>query len=384
MVVSAVTSSPTRSPPSPESRDRDAGAGYVVFVEIVRFVFTVLGALVGYQSTVYLQHGDRLSFLPHGSDPLAYCLLALLGGLIGFVIGGFVGRLCVRLVDRMERFLARRSAAEVAVGTVGLVVGLAIAALCSLAVVRLPGGPYLLVPLFVVLGYAFAYLAARKDAELLRLIGLDPARAAGEPVAPPPRHLVDTSAIIDGRIIGIIESGFLPGELVVPGFVLAELQRLADSADPEKRARGRRGLDLVRKLMAVRDVQAPDDDYPDLPDVDAKLVRMGQQLDADVLTTDFNLAKVAEIKGVRVLNVNGLAHAVKTAVLPGEAVEVKVLREGREAGQGVGYMDDGTMVVVEDGRTLVGSVVSVEVTSVLQNPAGKMIFARPARAPARA
>ena len=349
-----------------------------MFVEIVRFIFTVLGALVGYQTTAYLQHGDRLAFLPHGSDPLAYCLLALLGGLMGFVVGGFVGRLCVRLVGRAERFLARRSAAEVAVGTVGLVVGLAIAALSSLAVVRLPGGPYLLVPLFVVLGYAFAYLAARKDAELLRLIGLDPTRGAAEQVLPPPRHLVDTSAIIDGRIVGIVESGFLPGELIVPGFVLAELQRLADSADPEKRARGRRGLDLVRKLMAVGDVEVSDDDYPDLADVDTKLVRMGQQLDADVLTTDFNLAKVAEIKGVRVLNVNGLAHVVKTAVLPGEAVEVKVLREGREPGQGVGYLDDGTMVVVEDARTLVGSMVSVEVTSVLQNPAGKMIFARPA------
>jgi uncharacterized protein YacL len=347
-----------------------------LFAEIVRFVFTVLGALAGYQTTAYLQRGDRLAFLPHGSDAVAYCLLALLGGLIGFVLGGLIGRFLVRLVARMERFLAKRSAAEVMVGTVGLVVGLAIAALSSLAVIHLPGGAYLLLPLFVVFGYAFASLAASKDVELLTLIGLDPTGVVAAAVEPP-HHVVDTSAIIDGRLIGIVESGFVPGELIVPGFVLGELQRLADSADPEKRIRGRRGLDLVRKLMAVSDdVEVVDDDYADLRDVDDKLVRLGHDRGADIVTTDFNLAKVAEIKGVRVLNINGLANAVKTAVLPGEEIDVKVLREGREPGQGVGYLDDGTMIVVEDGRTMVGSVVSAQVTSVLQSPAGKMIFAK--------
>lgn len=342
----------------------------------MRFVFTVLGALAGYQTTAYLQRGDRLAFLPHGSDAVAYCLLALLGGLIGFVLGGLIGRFLVRLVARMERFLAKRSAAEVMVGTVGLVVGLAIAALSSLAVIHLPGGAYLLLPLFVVFGYAFASLAASKDVELLTLIGLDPTGVVAAAVEPP-HHVVDTSAIIDGRLIGIVESGFVPGELIVPGFVLGELQRLADSADPEKRIRGRRGLDLVRKLMAVSDdVEVVDDDYADLRDVDDKLVRLGHDRGADIVTTDFNLAKVAEIKGVRVLNINGLANAVKTAVLPGEEIDVKVLREGREPGQGVGYLDDGTMIVVEDGRTMVGSVVSAQVTSVLQSPAGKMIFAK--------
>ncbi len=351
-----------------------------MFVEIVRFVFTVLGALAGYQTTAYLQRDDRLAFLPHGSDFVAYCLLALLGGLVGFVLGGVIGRFFARLVERMERFLAKRTAAEVVVGTVGLVTGLAIAALSSLAVVRLPHGEYLLLPLFVILGYAFAYLGARKSVELLRLVGLDTARGDG-PAGERPRHIVDTSVIIDGRIVGIVESGFLGGDLVVPSFVLAELQRVADSADPEKRGRGRRGLDMVRKLMAVSDdVEVADDDYDDLHDVDSKLVRLGQDRGADILTTDFNLGKVAEIKGVRVLNINVLAGAVKTAVLPGEEIEVKVLREGREQGQGVGYLDDGTMIVVEDGRSMVGGVVKAQVTSVLQNPAGKMIFAKVVRA----
>ncbi len=351
-----------------------------MFVEFVRFVFTVLGALAGYQTTAYLQRDDRLAFLPHGSSFVAYGLLALLGGLVGFVIGGLIGRLFVRLVERMERFLSKRTAAEVVVGTVGLVIGLGIAALSSLAVIRLPGGAYLLVPLFVILGYAFAYLAARKDIELLRLVGLDPARRA-EPATERPRHVVDTSAIIDGRVIGIVESGFLGGDLIVPSFVLAELQRVADSADPEKRGRGRRGLDLVRRLMAVSDgVEIADDDYDDLHDVDSKLVRLGQERGADILTTDFNLAKVAEIKGVRVLNINELAVTVRTAVMPGEEIAVKVLREGREPGQGIGYLDDGTMIVVEDGRSMVGSIITVQVASVLQNPAGKMIFAKVVRA----
>jgi uncharacterized protein YacL len=350
-----------------------------VFVETVRFVFTVLGALAGYQLAAYLQRGGHVSFLQHGYVAVAYGLLALLGGLIGFVLGGVVGRLFVRLVDRMEGFLSKRTAAEVVVGTVGLLVGLGIAALSSLAVIHLPGGPYLLVPLFVILGYAFAYLAARKDVEILRLVGLGD-RGADDPLLTPPRHIVDTSSIIDGRIVDIVETGFLCGELVVPGFVLAELQRVADSADPEKRLRGRRGLDLVRKLMAATDAaKVVDDDYADLNGVDDKLVRLGQDMGADVLTTDFNLAKVAEIKGVRVLNVNELANAVKTSVLPGEEIEVRVLREGREPAQGVGYLDDGTMIVVEDGKSMVGSTVRAQVTSVLQNPSGKMIFTKMVR-----
>ena len=349
-----------------------------MFVETVRFVCTVLGALAGYQVSVELQRGDRLGFL-HGSTFLAYGLLALLGGLIGFVLGGVVGRFFMRIVERMERFLAKRSAAEVVVGTAGLVVGLGIAALSSLAVIRLPGGPFLLVPLFVICGYAFAYLAARKDVEILRLVGID-AQRDGAPAARPPRHVIDTSVIIDGRILDIVETGFLAGELLVPEFVVGELHQVADSADPEKRVRGRRGLDMVRKLMALSDaVQVVDTDYADLHGVDDKLVRLAQELEADVLTTDFNLAKVAEIKGVAVLNINALANAVKTAVLPGEEIEVKVLREGREPEQGVGYLDDGTMIVVEDGRPMVGSTIRAEVTSVLQNPAGKMIFTKVVR-----
>ena len=351
-----------------------------MFVETVRFLCTVLGAIAGYQVAAYAEREEQVSFLGSDYGFLAYGLVALLGGLIGFVLGGVMGRLLMRLMARMEAFLERRSAAEVVVGTIGLVVGLSIAALFSLALYRIPyAGPWVVLLFFVVLGYTFAHLAARKDVEILRLVGIDAGQGPSSAAARR-QLLLDSSAIIDGRLIDIVETGFLSGELVIPGFVVDELQRVADSADPEKRIRGRRGLDLVRRLKAISDdVVLVDDDYPELAGVDSKLVRLGQDLGADILTTDFNLAKVAEIKGVRVLNVNELANAVKTAVLPGEELEVKVLREGREAEQGVGYLDDGTMVVVEEGRSMIGSTVRVQISSVLQNPAGKMVFTKVVR-----
>ena len=348
-----------------------------MFVETVRFLFTTLGVLAGYQIGVWLQHGDRLTFLNSSFYAAAYVLMALLGGLIGFVLGGVVGRAIVRLMRRLEAFLSRRSAAEVVVGTIGLVVGLGVAALFSLAIMQLPYGAWALIPIFLVSAYLFTYFAARKNVEILRLVGIDPAERAADPRPPAESRILDSSAIIDGRIVDIMETGFLAGDTIIPNFVLSELQRVADSSDPEKRIRGRRGLDLARRMMAVSDeVRVVDDDYHDVAGVDSKLIRLGQDLKAAVVTTDFNLAKVAEIKGVRVLNINELANAVKTAVLPGEHLEVKVLREGREQDQGVAYLDDGTMVVIEDGRPMVGSTVGVEVLSVLQNPAGKMIFTK--------
>jgi dihydroorotate dehydrogenase len=178
-------------------------------------------------------------------------------------------------------------------------------------------------------------------------------------------------------VLDIALTGFLEGEVLVPRFVVEELQHLADSADAEKRVRGRRGLDFVRRLQSGSGaVRIDDKDYADIEAVDAKLVRLARDLGAQIVTTDYTLKKVAEIQGVKVLNVNDLANSVKPAVRPGEVIEVKILREGREQDQGVGYLDDGTMIVVESGALLVGSRVKAEVTSVLQSPSGKMIFSR--------
>jgi len=275
----------------------------------------------------------------------------------------------------IDKAADKRSAGELTVGAVGLVVGLVAAALAGIAVARLPVvGPYLLLPVVLLVAYIFTRIAARKHADILRLVGI---RSRSTSTVPP--RIIDTSAIIDGRIIDIVRARFLPGQIVVPTFVIDELHRVADSADPEKRARGRRGLDLVEELKAAGEqrVQIRSGDQPGAEGVDAKLVSLARDMHGAIVTTDYALNKVARIQGIEVLNVNELANALKPAVLPGEALAVRVIREGREYGQGVGYLEDGTMVVVEGGRSLVGGdAEDVEVTSVIQNPSGKMIFAR--------
>ncbi len=193
--------------------------------------------------------------------------------------------------------------------------------------------------------------------------------------------ILDTSAIIDGRINDIGDSDFLDGTLVVPGFVLRELQEVADSADSIKRARGRRGLDVVKKLKDNKKIVLKifEKDYPKITEIDAKIVKLADDLGAKIITSDYNLNKVASVQGIRVLNINELSNAIKPPVLPGEELKVFVLKEGKEKKQGVAYLDDGTMVVVEDGKNYIGQKIEVTVSSILQTSAGRMIFARKGR-----
>lgn len=191
--------------------------------------------------------------------------------------------------------------------------------------------------------------------------------------------VVDTSVIIDGRILDVCETGFLDGTLIVPRFVLRELQNIADSADVLRRAKGRRGLDIIKAIQEKTNkvfVVVVEDDYPEIREVDAKLLKLSVQYGAKIITNDYNLNKVAQIEGVSVLNINDLANAIKPAVLPDERMQVKIIREGKEALQGVGYLDDGTMVVIDGGKEHIGRNVSVIVTSVLQTAAGRMIFGK--------
>jgi uncharacterized protein YacL len=190
--------------------------------------------------------------------------------------------------------------------------------------------------------------------------------------------LLDTSVIIDGRIADLCETGFIEGTLIVPHFILQELQHISDSSDGLKRARGRRGLDILNVLQKMTNIQVKlvEDDFPHVKEVDTKLIELGKQMNAKVLTNDFNLNKVAGIQGVEVLNINDLCNALKPVVLPGETIRVFVLKEGKESGQGVAYLDDGTMVVVDHARASIGKTVDVIVTSVLQTSAGRMIFTR--------
>jgi uncharacterized protein YacL len=191
--------------------------------------------------------------------------------------------------------------------------------------------------------------------------------------------LLDTSVIIDGRIADICETGFLEGTLLIPVFVLEELQHIADSADALKRVRGRRGLDILQKIRqeSRMKVKITEEDFEDIPEVDSKLVQLAQQVGGKIITNDFNLNKVAQLRGVEVLNINALSNAVKPVVIPGESMQVAIVKSGKEAGQGVAYLEDGTMIVVENGNRYMGETIEVEVTSALQTAAGRMIFAKP-------
>jgi uncharacterized protein YacL len=323
---------------------------------IVRLVFALLGALAGGQVAASPR---ALPFHFLSSSPWARWTLAIaVGALAGLVVGYIIGGPVVRAIGRVERAAQARPAGELVVGVVGLVLGLGAASHRS--ILRLGG-----------LGSDEDRAEGREAREARR-----PRRAEREQPRPL-SMLVDTSAIIDGRIGDLISTGFVDRELVIPVFVLQELQRVADSTDPQRRARGRRGLEVVHDLrLSSHPVATPEVAVPDVTDVDAKLVRVAHELDLPILTTDYNLNKVAQIQGVQVLNVNDLANALKPAVLPGEALRVKVIREGKEAEQGVGYLDDGTMIVVEGARDHIGELVETEVTSVLQSPSGKMIFTR--------
>ncbi len=335
-------------------------------------VLAILCGLGAYQGAAALPLEDWFS------TPWRYAVGAAIivaGAAVGWLLGSLLGRFFRNRLRAIDRAADRRSAAELTVGALGLVVGLVAAALAGVAVAQLPIiGPYLLVPIVLVVAYLFSRVAARKHVDILRMVGI----RSRSPAANVPTRLVDTSAIIDGRLVDVMKTRFLSGAIVVPDFVLDELQRVADSTDVLKRARGRRGLEIVEELKSSANggfsVKAAD--YPDVEGVDAKLVRMAQDVGGSIVTTDYNLNKVAQIQGVEVLNVNELANALKPAVLPGEELRVKVIREGREYDQGVGYLQDGTMIVVEGGRSAVGTEIAVEVTSVLQSPSGKMIFTK--------
>jgi uncharacterized protein YacL len=359
-------------PGVPGRRRRPGG----VLQPAIRAVLALLGALVGYQLADRVRASSFAPVLDQNGKLIWLVVFTFAGLAAGYLLGVVLSRLVRRGLDHVDEVMARASGAEVVVGIGGVVVGLFIATLVSLALVRIPiVGPYLTVPIYLLAGYFTAYLAAKKHVEILRLLGV---RGAFEVVAGlTPAKLLDSSAIIDGRIIDIVDTGFVEGELIVPRFVVEELQQLADSADAEKRVRGRRGLDFVKRLQNRSGAVTIDGtDFADIEAVDGKLVRLAKETGSQIISTDYTLKKVAEIQGVRLLNVNDLANSVKPAVLPGEVIEVKILREGREQDQGVGYLDDGTMIVVEAGSGLVGSRVKAQVTSVLQSASGKMIFSR--------
>jgi uncharacterized protein YacL len=344
-------------------------------VVAVRLLMALVGAVTCYEL--------GRAFMPRaGFGPLTEGMLTALvvvaGIVLGAVLGGFVGRAVTNLGRRLDRASSLVTASGLLFTTIGLIVGLGVAALGGLSIKNLPVvGPYLLPLLYAVSGYLFAYLGYKRHTDMARVLGFKGLlQQPGIKQFIKPK-LLDTSVIIDGRIGDVVATGFLEGDLVIPGFVLEELQSIADSAEQGKRSRGRRGLDTVRDLQEIPNrVTIIERDFPAVAEVDAKLIKLAKEMKAIILTTDYNLNKLAQIQGVDVLNVNELSQSLKAVVLPGESLGVRVLREGKEEDQGVAYLDDGTMVVIEGGRNRVGDEVEVEVTSILQNPSGRMIFSR--------
>jgi len=285
----------------------------------------------------------------------------------------------------VQRRRRRLSLVQIGLGGLGLIAGLIVSVLLVPALSRLPEPADWIAPLVaaVVFGGVGVILLAGRAGELSSLFGgrFGPVAndGAGKGWSNGQRFLVDTSAIIDGRIADISEAGFIQGSLVLPRFVLDELRHIADSADALRRNRGRRGLDILNRLQKESPVpiEITDNDYEDVQEVDSKLVKMASTLSCPIITNDFNLNRVAELEGVRVLNINQLANAVKSVVLPGEEMAIRVIQEGKETGQGVGFLDDGTMVVVEGGRRHLNDEIEIIVTRVLQTVAGRMIFAQP-------
>jgi len=319
---------------------------------LLRILFVVVSTIVGYQTLLI------------GKTPF-------MGGVIAFVAALFV----ILLEIGMRKVSVRGLSSSV----FGLILGLFMAKLVTDAFVLTPISPDTLPVLRVILTLIFSYLGM-----VLGLRGKDEFNI----IIPYVRlrrqdqmeelAVLDTSVIIDGRILDIIKTKFLEGKMVIPKFVLKELQQIADSTDPIKRQRGRRGLEILHIIQkeASSDISLHEEEFPEVPEVDAKLIKLAKLLDAKVLTVDFNLNRVATLQGVKVLNINELANALKPVVFPGEIMQVKLIKEGKEHNQAIGYLEDGTMVVVEDGRRLLGQEVKVIVTSVLQTQAGRMIFTK--------
>ncbi|HHY57713.1 MAG TPA: TRAM domain-containing protein [Chloroflexi bacterium] len=356
------------------------------FGPLLRILGTALYGFIGFEIGVVLARTPELAI----DSWMLVVPFTLFGAAFGFLLAPWLVK---APATAAHKALRQVPIADLVAGTIGVTAGLLIAALLSVPISRLPEPfgnvlPLILVFMFGYLGAALLVLRQRDFFSLLRGGGEEKSRPLSAPGDSPassalevtgPTLLLDTSVIIDGRIADIAKTGFLLGTLTVPRFVLNELQYIADSADSLRRNRGRRGLEVLDRLQNTPDVKIvfSDQDPADASQVDDKLISLARQIGALIITNDYNLNRVARLQGVRILNINELANAVKSVYLPGEEIPLKIIQEGKELGQGVGYLEDGTMVVVENGRRYINQEVLVQVTKVLQTNAGRLIFATP-------
>lgn len=358
----------------------------MMFKKLVRAILTFLGVMLGILIGILIMDLDFIAL----SLWQKYGFIATVGiifGIILYIISPKIVETSATLANNMEKEILKFSTADIIYGLIGLIVGFLIAFLISQPFLNLTIpylGALISAIIYIFLGYLGLKIATRKREDMppMNFFSLKKSNPKTKGI---PRSyksyicpkILDTSVIIDGRINDICKTGFLEGPLIIPEFVLQELRHIADSADSLKRNRGRRGLDILNILQKDVDIEVllESRDYENL-EVDVKLLKLAEELGGKVLTNDYNLNKVAEFQGVSVLNINELANAVKPVVLPGEEMELTIVKDGKESNQGLAYLDDGTMIVVEGGKKRIGDLVEVIVTSVLQTAAGRMIFAR--------
>ena len=357
----------------------------------IRLLLAVIGLVFGFMFGFYVVLpplealaliGDWMNVEPIRSvSVLVFC--SAFGGLFMFTVSPWAWQKMWQSTSWAESRLQKTPVQDIIAGSIGLIVGLIIANLLGSALSSIPFvGNVLPTVSMVIFGYIGVTVAVRKREDFANWLTVlpRPIRERGEEHAGyGTEKILDTSVIIDGRIADICASGFVEGTLIVPGFILEELRHVADSGDSLRRNRGRRGLDILKSLQkgSLVRIKILDVDEDQGLEVDSRLLKLAQNRDAKIITNDYNLNKIAQLQGVDVLNINELANAVKPVVLPGEDMAVQVIKDGKEPGQGVGYLDDGTMIVVDGGHRHIGDTIKVNVTSVLQTSAGRMIFAEP-------
>lgn len=347
--------------------------------KIVCLLFVLAGGIFGYEiipGTKILSYLDVMT----GHRWVIPLISFIIGTIFGFILFILSYKKLSYLGNRIVTHFQKIPVQNIFYGVIGLIVGLIIANLLAYSLSFIPFiGNYLPIILNFTLGILGITLGLSKRAENINLYkrNIDKFKKKEKNLSNQLK-ILDTSVIIDGRIADISQTDFLEGVFIIPRFVLNELQAIADSSEPLKRNRGRRGLDVLNKINRLHSnrIKIVNNDFPELKTVDTKLIKLAKQLNAKILTNDYNLNKLAQLENVIVLNINDLANALKSIILPGEELITQIIKEGKEAGQGVAYLDDGTMIVVENGMNNIGEKVKVTVTSILQTPAGRMIFGR--------
>jgi uncharacterized protein YacL len=338
---------------------------------VIKLSFAIVGAITGFTLTKTIFTLQNVN-IPSDLKIVIYLVVAISIAILFYSTATKIIDTFFKVLDKLDYTIQNMTLYELTISAAGLVIGLIVANLIAIPFNKLN---VVGVPISIAINFLFgcmgiAVATGKRDEPLFGSKGY------AKNIEP---NVMDTSVIIDGRIVDVIRAGFLEGELIVPSFILEELRHIADSSDSLKRNRGRRGLDVLNILQKELEcsVKIQNIDIPEGAEVDTELLNVAKKTGAKVLTIDFNLSKVANVQGVKVLNINELANAVKPIALPGEEMVVQVIKDGKENGQGIGYLDDGTMIVVDGGRRHIGESISVLVTSVLQTAAGRMIFAKP-------